>query len=91
MKTQKEKGFIYVTFPRALAVWYLDDGTKRSDTESCRIATQSFSENENKLVQEALATNFGVSAKIEDWGRTKKGNTPYSLAILRKDYISFVI
>jgi hypothetical protein len=32
-----------LTDPLALAVWYLDDGTKRSDTESCRIATQSFS------------------------------------------------
>lgn len=28
-----------LTDPLALAVWYLDDGTKRSDTESCRIAT----------------------------------------------------
>jgi len=26
-----------LTDPLALAVWYLDDGTKRTDTESCRL------------------------------------------------------
>ena len=78
-----------LTDPLALAVWYLDDGTKRSDTESCRIATQSFLEKENKLLQEAVATNFTISAKIEDWGRTKEGNTPFSLSILSKDYKRF--
>lgn len=70
--------------PLALAVWYLDDGTKRSDTESCRIATQSFSKDEHELLQNCLKNNFDISAKIEDWGRTKSGEIAYSLAILSR-------
>lgn len=78
-----------LTDPLALAVWYLDDGTKRSDTESCRIATQSFSQKENQLLQECLKINFNINAKIEDWGKTKLGDTTYSLAILSKDFTRF--
>jgi len=70
--------------PLALAVWYLDDGTKRSDTESCRIATQSFSKDKHELLQNCLKNNFDISAKIEDWGRTKSGEIAYSLAILSR-------
>ncbi len=29
--------------PIALAVWYLDDGTKRCGYKACRFATQSYS------------------------------------------------
>ena len=70
--------------PLALAIWYLDDGTKRSDTESCRIASQSFSKDEHELLQSCLYNNFNISAKIEDWGRTKSGEIAYSLAILSR-------
>jgi hypothetical protein len=70
--------------PLALAVWYLDDGTKRSDTESCRIATMSFSKEEHELLQVCLKQNFDISINIEDWGRTKLGEVCYSLAILSR-------
>ncbi len=73
-----------LTDPLALAVWYLDDGTKRSDTESCRIATQSFSKQEHELLQECVKENFDISVKIEDWGRKKSGEPVYSLAILSR-------
>lgn len=62
--------------PLALAVWYLDDVTKRNDTNSCRIYTQSFSKHENLVLQ-----NFFVS-------KTQKRY--YSLAILSKNYHIFV-
>ena len=78
-----------LTHPLALAVWYLDDGTKRNDTKSYRIATQSFSENENKLLQQCLKQNFNVNAKIESFGKSKNNISYYSLAILRKDYSIF--
>jgi hypothetical protein len=42
------------TDPLALAVWYLDDGTKRTDTESCRLATQSFTKEENEIIRDCL-------------------------------------
>ena len=72
------------TDPLALAVWYLDDGTKRSDTESCRIATQSFSKEEHEVLQDCLKQNFDINVIIEDWGRTKSGKIAYSLAILSR-------
>lgn len=54
-----------------------------------RIATQSFSENENKLLQQCLKQNFNVNAKIESFGKSKNNISYYSLAILRKDYSIF--
>nr|YP_009367632.1 putative LAGLIDADG homing endonuclease [Pseudocharacium americanum]YP_009367655.1 putative LAGLIDADG homing endonuclease [Pseudocharacium americanum]YP_009367721.1 putative LAGLIDADG homing endonuclease [Ignatius tetrasporus]YP_009367744.1 putative LAGLIDADG homing endonuclease [Ignatius tetrasporus]ARK14627.1 putative LAGLIDADG homing endonuclease [Pseudocharacium americanum]ARK14630.1 putative LAGLIDADG homing endonuclease [Pseudocharacium americanum]ARK14714.1 putative LAGLIDADG homing len=75
---------LILTDPLALAVWYLDDGTKRSDTESCRIATQSFSKEEHELLQNCFKQNFNISVQIEDWGRTKDGSISYSLAILSR-------
>ena len=62
----------------------MDDGNKRSYTESCRIATQSFLKQENELLQDCLKQNFNVSSKIEDWGRSKSGEIIYSLAILSR-------
>nr|YP_009105636.1 putative LAGLIDADG homing endonuclease [Xylochloris irregularis]YP_009105670.1 putative LAGLIDADG homing endonuclease [Xylochloris irregularis]AIT94369.1 putative LAGLIDADG homing endonuclease [Xylochloris irregularis]AIT94371.1 putative LAGLIDADG homing endonuclease [Xylochloris irregularis] len=73
-----------LTEPLALAVWYLDDGTKRSDTDSCRIATQSFSKEEHEFLQDCLKKNFDISVKIEDWGRTKSNKVLYSLAVLSR-------
>lgn len=62
-----------LTHPLSLAIWYLDDGTKRKDAESCRIATQSFSKNEHILLKDCIRQNFNFSAKIEDWGKKKNG------------------
>ncbi len=56
--------------PIALAVWYLDDGTKRSGYNACRFATQSFSLKENKLLALCLKDNFGLVATIEVWRPT---------------------
>ena len=73
-----------LTDPFSLAVWYLDDGTKRSDTNSYRIATQSFSKEEHELLRNCMYENFHVDAKREDWGRSKYGKVLYSLAILSR-------
>ena len=56
--------------PIALAIWYLDDGTKR-DHNACRFATQSFSLEENKFLQSTLETNFNLTVKIEEWWNKK--------------------
>lgn len=73
-----------LTDPLALAVWYLDDGTKRGDTESCGIATQSFTYQEDRLLQSCLLDNFNIPVKIEDWGVSKSGEITYSVAILSR-------
>lgn len=70
--------------PLSLAVWYLDDGTKRSDTESCRIATQAFTKQDHQLLQDCLHENFGIDVAVEDWGRNKANQVVYSLAILSR-------
>lgn len=70
--------------PLALAIWYLDDGTKRTDTNSCRFASNCFSEEEHLLLCDCMYLNFGITAKIESWSRTRMGKTAYSLAILSK-------
>ena len=59
------------TDPLSLAVWYLDDGTKGQDAESCRIATQSFSKDEHILLRDCIQQDFHFSVKIEDWGKKR--------------------
>lgn len=49
--------------PIALAIWYLDDGTKRN-YNGCRFATQSFSFTENEMLQSTLKTNFDLTVKV---------------------------
>lgn len=65
----------------ALAVWYLDDGTKRSDCNSCRFATQSFSLEENELLALCLKENFGLVATVERWHSALSGRETYNLCL----------
>lgn len=57
--------------PISLAVWYLDDGSKKSDCAACRLATlnicnletlQGFTLEENMALVECLRSNFGIEA-----------------------------
>jgi hypothetical protein len=57
----------YLKDPISLMVWYLDDGTLRTDSGACRIATQSFTEEENWILQDCLQKNFNVKSVIEKW------------------------
>ena len=66
--------------PVALAIWYLDDGTKINQN-ACRFATQSFSLEENLLLQSTLETNFKDIVKIEKWWNKKTQKNLYSLYI----------
>jgi recombination protein RecA len=59
----------YLTSPLALAVWYLDDGGKRTDCKAYRIHTNCYSLPEVKLLNEALKNNFGVSSTIHKQGK----------------------
>ena len=67
--------------PIALAVWYLDDGTKRGDCNACRFATQSFSLYENELLASCLKENFGVVATIETWQPTASKKDRHGLCL----------
>ena len=76
--------------PIALAIWYLDDGTKRN-YNACRFATQSFSLEENKLLQSTLERNFNLTIKIEEWWNKKTNNKMYGLYIpsANKSFLTF--
>lgn len=70
-----------------LAVFYLDDGTLRTDTNSYRIATQSFNKEENEIIQQVLKENFALESSVEAW-KNKKGELKYGLAILARNNMS---
>lgn len=76
--------------PIALAIWYLDDGTKR-DYNACRFATQSFSLEENKFLQSTLETNFNLTVKIEEWWnkKTNKKMPGLSIPSANKSFLTF--
>ena len=76
--------------PIALAVWYLDDGTKRDNCNACRFATQSFSLNENELLVSCLKDNFGLVVTIETWHPTTS-NKDNAWSVLAKQGWKFLI
>ena len=67
--------------PIALAVWYLDDGTKRGGYNACRFATQSFSLEENELLSLCLKETFGLVVTIERWCPTAANQDTYGLCL----------
>lgn len=67
--------------PVSLAVWYLDDGTKRQDYNGCRLATQSFPLREVELLRDCLKTNFNLKAKIDTWNSTQRSGPIYGLSL----------
>lgn len=76
--------------PISLAIWYLDDGTKRN-YNGCRFATQSFYFTESVMLQSTLKTNFDLSVKVEKFWNKKISKEAYSLSVPSKDksYLTF--
>jgi hypothetical protein len=50
--------------PLLLAVWFMDDGSQRSDCFAGRLATQSFSKEEHFLLQDYLLSSFNIKTNI---------------------------
>ena len=55
--------------PLSLAVWYMDDGYKRSDCNALRISTDAFSLPEQKLLQDMLRKNFSINVNLHKKGK----------------------
>ncbi len=55
--------------PLSLAVWFMDDGYKRNDCNALRISTDSFSFQEQKILQKCLYRNFDILSKIHKKGK----------------------
>ena len=75
--------------PLLLAVWFMDDGNRRSDCFSGRFATQGFSKEEHHLLQEYLYSNFSIKTSIVLHNAIKKS---YSLVIPSKknNFLHFI-
>lgn len=53
-----------LTNPLSLAVWYMDDGFRRTDCSSLYLCTSAFTNEEQILLMEALKKNFDLDAKV---------------------------
>nr|ACZ52950.1 endonuclease-like protein [Bryopsis hypnoides] len=68
----------------SLAVWWMDDGSARTDCNAGRLATQSYSLEEHQILQQCLMTNFEINSAIVR--HTAKNNkVQYSLSIPAKN------
>lgn len=54
--------------PRALAVWFMDDGYKRNDCNALRINTDSFSLKDQYGLQKLLRKQFSIETKVHKKG-----------------------
>lgn len=54
--------------PLSLAIWFMDDGYKRSDCKALRLNTDSFSLEHQKKLQLCLQENFGIHSAVHKKG-----------------------
>lgn len=50
--------------PLSLAVWYMDDGFRRTDCKSLYLCTSAFTSQEQLLLIETLKLNFNIDARV---------------------------
>lgn len=70
--------------PLSLAVWYMDDGARRTDCRALRIHTNSFSLSEQKKLQAVLLQQFEVRTTVH-----RAGSSSYILYIPNQEAQSF--
>ena len=77
--------------PESLAIWYMDDGSISHKSDSCspsiRIATNSFSENEVKLLVDCLNNKFGIDCNIR---KSKKYFDIYITVMGTKKFLDLI-
>lgn len=64
----------------SLAVWYMDDGFKRSDCNSLYLCTSGFTINEQRFLQDILQKLYGFESKIHFAGKNTRIYFPVSSA-----------
>ena len=74
--------------PLTLAVWYMDDGSRKPYGKGAFLHTQSFSVSDQKRLIESLWKNFAIEAKLSSAGLSK-GNRKYRLYIRAKSFLHF--
>lgn len=74
--------------PLALAVWFMDDGSIKSNQHRALILnTQCFSESDLKKLQQALVENFGIETALR---KQKEGKQIYILSQSVEKFIEII-
>jgi hypothetical protein len=60
---------LWLRHPLALAIWLMDDGYKRNDCNAIRLNTDSFTLEEQYLLQDALKVNFSIESTVHRKGK----------------------
>jgi|SRR3989344_4474871 len=60
---------VVLTHPLSLAIWFMDDGYKRSDCNALRFGTDSFTKDEQYILQSVLKNNFGIEVTVHKKGK----------------------
>ena len=55
--------------PLSLATWFMDDGYKRNDCNAFRLGTDSFTKDEQDILQSVLKSNFGIESNVHKKGK----------------------
>lgn len=71
-----------ITDPITLAVWYMDDGYKRTDNSGLYLCTSSFTDKENLILKDCLCKNFKIDTNIHYAGGYARLHIP-SRSILK--------
>lgn len=78
--------------PLSLAVWYMDDGYKRTDNSGLYLCTSAFTNREHSLLQNCLSKNFGIETNIHYAGGYARLHIPSRCKYMFCDQIrQFVI
>jgi len=72
---------------RALAIWYMDDGSKVKNDYGCSISTCSFDMDSNIRIRDSLLSKFGILCSIHI-SRKKDKSYPY-LAMNKENFRKF--
>lgn len=76
--------------PLSLLFWYCDDGSKRTNSEAMRLATQCWDYNELSVLQKCLSTHFGIETTLPKSGKSKdKTKQRYSISVNVDGYSKF--
>ena len=74
--------------PLSLAVWYMDDGSRKPYGRGAFLHTESFSVGDQQKLIRALKKNFSIIAKLSSAGLSK-GKRLFRLYITARSFLHF--
>nr|YP_009519422.1 hypothetical protein [Rhipiliopsis peltata]AYC65479.1 hypothetical protein [Rhipiliopsis peltata] len=90
-KKLSPKLFKYIKHPLSLAVWWLDDGYRRTDCNGGRLYTQCYTLKEQQLLQNILLKNYKINSNIvRHYIRKKKVYYYLSIPSKKKNFNEFL-